>query len=39
MPMKNNAKIEEELTCHLKTDMRNLMSFDLSTRISKKIAL
>ena len=39
MPMKNNAKIEEELTCHFKTDMRNLMSFDLSTRISKKIAL
>ena len=24
MAMKNNAKFEEELTCHYKTDMRNL---------------
>ena len=39
MPMKNNAKIEEELTCHFKTDMSNLTNFDLSTRNSKKIAL
>ena len=35
----NNAKFEEELTCHFKTDMRNLTNFDLSTQKSKKIAL
>ena len=28
MAMKNNAKFEEELTCHFKTDMRNLTNFD-----------
>ena len=39
MTMKNNAKFEEELTFHFKTDMRNLTNFDLSTRKSKKIAL
>ena len=37
--MKNNAKFEEELTCHFKTDMRNLTNFDSSTRKSKKIVL
>ena len=37
--MKNNAKFEEELTCHFKTDMRNLTNFDSSTRKSKKLAL
>ena len=37
--MKNNAKFEEELTFHFKTDMRNLTNFDLSTQKSKKIAL
>ena len=37
--MKNNVKFEEELTCHFKTDMRNLMNFDSSTRKFKKIAL
>ena len=31
MTMKNDAKFEEELTCHFKTDMRNLMNFDPST--------
>ena len=31
MKMKNNAKSEEELTCHFKTDMRNLINFDPST--------
>ena len=36
MAMKKNAKFEEELTCHFKTDMRNLTNFDSST---KKIAL
>ena len=39
MTMKNDAKFEEELTCHFKTDMRNLTNFDLNTRKSKKIAL
>ena len=35
----NNAKSEEELTCHFNTDMRNLVNFDSSTQKSKKIAL
>ena len=39
MTMKNNAKFQEELTCHFKTDMRNLKNFDWSTRKYKKIAL
>ena len=26
-----NAKFEEELTCHFKIDMSNLMNFDPST--------
>ena len=39
MTMKDNAKFEEELTCHSKTDMGNLMNFDLSTQKSKEIAL
>ena len=29
--MNNDAKIEEELTCQFKTDMRNLMNFEQST--------
>ena len=28
MIMKNDAKIEEELTCQFKIDMRNLTNFD-----------
>ena len=39
MTMKNNAKFEEELTFHFKTDMRNSTNFDSITRISKKITL
>ena len=39
MAMKNNAKFEEELTCHFKIDMRILTDFDSSTRKSKNIAL
>ena len=39
MTMKNNAKIEEELTCCFKTDMRNLTNFDASTQKSQKFAL
>ena len=31
MTKKNNAKFEEELTCHFKIDMRNLINFDRST--------
>ena len=39
MTMKNDAKIEEELTCRFKIDMRNLTNFDPSTRKSHKFAL
>ena len=38
MTMKNNAKCEEELTCHFKTDMTNLTNFDSSTQKSKEIS-
>ena len=31
MVMKNDPKFEEELTCHFKIDIRNLMNFDPST--------
>ena len=37
MKMKNDAKYEDELTFHFKTDMRNLTNFDSSTRKSKKM--
>ena len=30
--MKNEAKIEEKLTCQFKIDMMNLTNFDLSTQ-------
>ena len=39
MTMKNNAKFDEELTFHFKTDMRNLTNFVASIRKSKKIVL
>ena len=39
MTMKKDAKLEEELTCRFKTDMRTLMNFDPSTRISQNFAL
>ena len=39
MTMTNDAKIEEELTCQFKIDMRNLTNFDPSTRKSQKFAL
>ena len=39
MTMKNDVKIEEELICHFKIDMRNLTNFDSNTRKSKKFAL
>ena len=38
MTIKNDAKIEEELTCQFKTDMRNLTNFDPSTWKSQKFA-
>ena len=39
MTMTNDAKIEAELTCQFKIDMRNLMNFDTSTCKSQKSAL
>ena len=36
MTMKNAAKIDKELTCRFKTDMRNCRNFDPSTQKSKK---
>ena len=36
MTVENNAKFEEGLTCHFKTDMSYLTNFDLSNRKSKK---
>ena len=38
MTMKNDAKFEEELTCHFRVDMRNLMNFDPSTWKSQKFS-
>ena len=32
MTMKNDAKLEEELTCRFTIDMKNLTNFDPSTR-------
>ena len=37
MTMKNDTKIEEELTCRFKIDMRTFTNFDPSTEKSKKI--
>ena len=37
MKMNKNTKIEEELTCCFKIDMRNVTNFDPSIRKSKKI--
>ena len=37
MIMKNNAKYEEELTCHFKNDMRNLTNVDSKTQNLKKL--
>ena len=39
MTMKNDTKIEEELNCRFKIDMRNLTNFDVSTRKSLKFLL
>ena len=39
LTMKNDTKIEEELTCCFKIDMRNLTNFDPSTQEPPKFAL
>ena len=39
MAMKKDAKLEEELTCRFKIDLRTLMSFDPSTQKFQKFAL
>ena len=39
MTMKNDAKLEEELTCSFKIDLRTLMNFNPSTQKSQKFAL
>ena len=39
MKMKNDTKIEEELICRFKIDMRNFTNFDQSTQKSKKFIL
>ena len=39
MRMKNDAKIEEELTSQFKIGMGNLTNFDSSTEKSQKFAL
>ena len=38
MKTKNNAKFEEELSFHFKTDRRNLTNVDSKGRKSKKVA-
>ena len=38
MIMKRDAKLEEELTCHFKIEMRTLINFNPSTRKSQKFA-
>ena len=39
MAMKNNAKFEEVLTFHFKTDILTLTNFNSATQKSKKSAL
>ena len=39
MTMKNDTKFEEELTCQVKTDTRNLTNIDLSTGKSQTFTL
>ena len=39
MAMKNDVKFEEELTCHFKIDVKNLMNFDRNTQKSLNILL
>ena len=37
MTMKNDAKSEEELTCHFKIDIRNLTTFDQPLKSLKNL--
>ena len=37
MTMKNDTKIEDELTCRFKINIRNFRNFDPSTRKSEKL--
>ena len=39
MTMKYDAKFQEELTCHFKIDLKNLINFDQSTWKSRKFSL
>ena len=39
MTMKNDAKFEVKLTCHFKTDMRNLTNFDSGTQKSQNYVM
>ena len=39
MTLKGDSKFGEELTPHVKTDMRNLTNFDLSTQKSQNVSL
>ena len=39
MTIKNDTKIEKELTCRFKIDMRNFTNFDPNTRKSQKLVL
>ena len=39
MTMKNYTKIDEELTCRFKIDMKNFTNFDPNTRKCKKFVL
>ena len=39
MTIENDTKIEEELTCRFKIDMRNFTNFGPSTQKSQKFAL
>ena len=39
MTMMNEAKLEEELTCRFKIDIRSLTNFDPSTQKPQKFAL
>ena len=39
LKLMNDEKLEEELTCHFKSDMRNKRNFEPSTRKSQRFAL
>ena len=39
MTMKKDAKLEEEMTCRFKIEMRNLTNLDRNTRKSQKCTL